>query len=461
MAGSWAVMELRHAALGDIRRTQRLIQIVSDLANKPSQSVPQACGLWSATKAAYRLWDNAHVTADAIRQAHYRSTSERVNAQRMILAIQDTTELNYSSHRATTGLGHLDQQACRGLKVHSVMAVSEAGVPLGILHQQVWARDLSQLGQSADRHKRPTAQKESQRWLDGLNALTRAVKCPVVMVADREADIYDLFALPRPDNVELLIRASHNRKLAEEEGYLLEAVAQAPEQGTWTVELNANPERPARVATLSARYRLVTIRAPYQKHLQQAPVTLWAVQVQEENPPEPQAAVDWLLLTTMPVDSLEQAQHMVKWYTQRWLIERYHYVLKSGCGVEKLQLETAERLEKALATYSIVAWRLLWLTYGARKHPEQRCSEALQTDEWQALYCKIHKTRIPPQQPPSLGQVVGWLARLGGFLGRKGDGEPGVKVIWRGLMRLTDIVEMWQLLHDPDSLNNPSHDVGN
>jgi len=452
-------MELRHADLGDTRRNQRLMQLVSDLASKPSQSVPQACATWSATKAAYRLWDNPQVSAQAIRQAHYASTLERVNAQRLILAIQDTTELNYTSHSATTGVGHLDNKHCRGLKVHSVLAVSASGVPLGLLHQKVWARDLEQLGQSTTRRQRPTDQKESQRWLDGLTASTQQVNTQVVMVADREADIYELFALPRPETVHLLIRSCHNRKLDAQAGYLLETVAGGRVQGTWTVTLKVNPQRPERQATLSLRYLPVCIEPPRHalKRSTKSPIALWVLSALEENPPVGQSPVHWLLLSSQPIETVGHAQQMVQWYQQRWLIERYHYVLKSGCGVEQLQLETAERLEKALATYCIVAWRLLWLTYAARQEPLSDCVGILQTHEWEALYCTIHKTAIPPAQPPPLEQVVRWLAQLGGFLGRKGDGAPGVKVLWRGLMRLTDLAELWQLLRN----SNPSQIVGN
>ncbi len=152
----------------------------------------------------------------------------------------------------------------------------------------------------------------------------------------------------------------------------------------------------------------------------------------------------------MPVTTYEEAVQIVLWYSLRWLIERYHFVLKSGCRIEELQLETAQRLERALATYCIVAWRLLWLTYQARQAPESSCEVVLQQDEWQALYATMHQTTTVPEQPPTLHEAVSWIARLGGFLGRKSDGEPGVKVIWRGLRRLEDIVATWRLLHPMD-----------
>ncbi|GAX42403.1 transposase [Tolypothrix sp. NIES-4075] len=167
----------------------------------------------------------------------------------------------------------------------------------------------------------------------------------------------------------------------------------------------------------------------------------------EENPPLLITAISWLLLTTLDVNGVDDVVRCVSWYSYRWLIERYHYTLKSGCSIEKLQLETARRIEMALATYSIVAWRLLWLTYEARINPEQPCDTVLETYEWQSLCATISQTSNPPPEPPSLRDAVLFIAYLGGFLGRKGDGEPGVKTIWRGLRRLHDIAATWKLLH--------------
>ncbi len=153
------------------------------------------------------------------------------------------------------------------------------------------------------------------------------------------------------------------------------------------------------------------------------------------------------------MNNFEQAVRCIRWYTYRWLIERYHYVLKSGCRIEHLQLETAERVKKALATYAIVAWRLLWLTYQARQNPELPCDTILETHEWQSLYCHIHDVALPSSQPPSIEQAVIWIAQLGGFLARKHDGFPGVKTLWRGLPRLHDIASTWKRLHPPSYLS--------
>ena len=159
-----------------------------------------------------------------------------------------------------------------------------------------------------------------------------------------------------------------------------------------------------------------------------------------------------MLLTTLPVDTFEQAAQCVHWYRFRWVIERYHLVLKSGCRIEELQVETAARLERALATYCIVAWRLLWLTYEARQQPETSCEVVLQPYEWQALYAQIHQSTTVPLTPPTLREATRWIAQLGGFLARTSDGEPGVQTLWRGWRRLEDVAAMWLLLHPPSSL---------
>ena len=253
---SWAEEELKYADLGDRRRNKRLVKIVSDLAEQPNATVPQACGDWAGTQAAYDFWANPHILAEAIRDSHQQSTLDRVKQHETILAIQDTTELNFTHHKSKKGMGHLDSRTSRGLKVHSVFCVSETGVPLGVLNQQVWARDISDIGKKHSRRKRETKDKESQRWLDSLSA-TEAVKPPdvkVVTVADREADIYDFLAKPRERNSELLIRAYQNRCVksvdSEEVEKLESAIRSCSPVGVVTIELSKNPKRKARALQL-------------------------------------------------------------------------------------------------------------------------------------------------------------------------------------------------------------------
>jgi hypothetical protein len=452
---SWAAEELRDARLGDKRLDRRLMRVVEDLARQPSVSVPQASGTWAATKAVYRFWDSARVTPEAIRASHTQSTVKRV--QRHVLAVQDTTDLDFAHHPTTKGVGPLDNSFQQGLKVHSTLAVSSQGVPLGLLHQEVWARDPETRGISHRCRQREIKDKESQRWLTALEASQQSVPAgvQVVTVADREADIYDLFAWPRRPGAHLLIRGTHDRRVGEV-GYLWETMRQSPVCGRYTFAWRRKDGQPAREVTVCVRCASLEIQPPHHhpKRGTLKPVRVQGVLAEEENPPPGVTPVCWLLLTTLPVDSLEDAQRYIRCYSYRWLIERYHFVLKSGCRLEQLQLEEARRIQRALATYCIVAWRLLWLTYEARQNPDTPCDKVLEAHEWQSLYCRIHRTPQPPVEPPTLRQAVRWIAQLGGFLGRKSDGEPGVKTIWLGFRRLNDLAAMWQLLHSLPTLDS-------
>jgi hypothetical protein len=443
---SWASEELKTVNLGDARLNRRLMTAVEQLAEHPAQSVPQACGSAGAAKAVYRLWDNERVSDEEIRKAHVQATCSRGLEQPVVLAIQDTTDLDFTRHPATQGLGYLERSYLRGIQVHSTLAARESGVPQGLLHQKVWVRDEAERGKKHTRHTQATRDKESQRGLDAWAATQAAlpgVPC-LVTVADREADIFDFLAAPRSDTSHLRIRAAQNRRVDGEVGPLFDRLAQAPAVGIETV----GSARSKREAVVTLRHTPASIRPPKNGPLSgTAPVAVHAVLAEEETPPAGAEAIRWRLLTTLPLAGEADVRRCLRMYSGRWLIERYHFTLKSGCGVERLQRETADRLERALATYGVVAWRLLGLTYQAREDDSVPCTVALQEHEGQSLYCKTHHSLTLPEHPPTLRQAVRWMAQLGGFLGRKGDGEPGVKVLWRGFQRLTDIADDGQLFH--------------
>ena len=458
MSAAWAMREVGTAALGDPRRTRRLATVLSDLAARPGEGIPAACATPAATKAAYRFLASEAVDAAQIVAAHVAASAERMRGEATILALQDTTTLDFTAHAALAGVGPLAHPARTGLLVHSVLAVTAAGVPLGLLHQHIWARDAQAVGQRQTRRQRPTAEKESQRWLDAQAATQQVVPVGtrVVTVADREADIYDLFALARPPDHDLLIRATHNRRVAEEAHYLWDAVQAAPVGEVVPVAVGRRADREPREALLTLRWAAATLLPPRNRpdRAGLVPVPLVAVLAEEPRPPAGETAIRWLLLTTLPVADGETALRCVRAYAQRWLIERYHFALKSGCQVEALQLRTAARLERAVAVCAIVAWRLLWLTYLARADPEQPCTVAFSPEEWHVLFAATHPRVDLPARPPPLGHAVRWIARLGGFLDRRGDGDPGVKVLWRGLRRLEDLTLGWQLAAPPGLVGN-------
>ncbi|WP_017323921.1 IS4 family transposase [Synechococcus sp. PCC 7336] len=326
--------------------------------------------------------------------------------------------------------------------------MSGEGEPLGLLSQFIWNRKQRR-GKKEKRSVTPIEQKESYRWIATLAAVERelAGQEQVVHIGDREADIFELFAHPRADNRELLIRARHNRKLSHELGKFIPTLEQAPVLGAMSLQVQRNPKRAARIAQLQVRAMAVTLEVP-SHHLKAAslePVRLNAIFVEETVPPDDGAQpIRWVLLTSLPVESFEQVCQCIRWYSYRWLIERFHFTLKSGCGIEQLQLQSYERLLKALATYNVVAWRLMWLTYRARLTPQASCELVLQPAEWRLLRRKfVPKSRS--QKPPTLQQAMLWIARLGGFLARKGDGNPGLKTLWRGLTKLHHLLEGAQL----------------
>jgi hypothetical protein len=429
---------------GDTRRDRRLGWLVQRMALLPGSSVPQMFGNHTDVQAAYRVLSCEAVQPEAILAAQREACLHRLEGHDTVLAIQDTTYFNFTHHPATQGQGPLQASHLTGFLAHTTLAVSGDGVPLGVLHQKHWARG-SEVG--SDRNscrRRAFEDKESFRWVEALRALHQLPlqDHTVVTVADREADIHELFAEPRPEWSQLLIRACHDRALSDDGRHLWEAAAAAPVSGKLTVTLRRHPLRREHHAKLTVRTCQVTLRPPdYRVEGQRLPAnTVTAILVTQADPPKGQAPIRWLLLTTLAVPDFATAQKLVHYYTCRWLVERFHFVLKSGCRFEHSQLRSVSRLRRLLALYCVVAWRLLWLTYAARVHGDQPCTIALETVEWQML----HRVRCPgqalPHSPPQLTEAVRWIASLGGFIGRKRDGEPGVKVLWRGLIRLQDIV---------------------
>ena len=208
-------------------------------------------------------------------------------------------------------------------------------------------------------------------------------------------------------------------------------------------------DRAARQAEVTLRFDTVTLKQPRRDETEYATLKVQFVEIREPNPAPNETAAHWLLLTSLPVTTVAEAQRVVRYYSYRWLIERLHYVLKSGCRLEESQLRTEQRLERLLAVYTLVAWRLLWMTYQARVKPDAPCTVAFTQAEWQALYAHRYKTTVLPESPPDLRTAVRWVAQLGGFLGRKGDGEPGVKVLWRGYARLKDLTDAWLIFRSP------------
>jgi len=456
----WCLDEFAGVELHDARLNSRCSELALRLAMQPSFPINQACEDWADTKAAYRFFDNDEVTPERIQAPHQQRTVERMAQHPRVLAVQDTTFLNYTHHPKTEGLGPIGNksQKQRGVGLHSTLAVLSNGLPLGLLTQAILIRPEDEPShRPAECRLLPIEEKESYRWLQAFEqTLALApVGVEVITVCDREADIYEMFAFAQTRNAPLLVRASSDRALLDEEVRTLWAkVIGQPMVGYLTADITGNHRRQARQATVSVRFVSLTLRPPWRpKGLKLPTITLNAIFVREEDPPanvdEP---IEWLLLTNTAVTLFAEAQQVIGWYCCRWQIEVFHKVLKSGCRVEDCRLQTANRLHSFVALMSVIAWRLLWMTYINRCQPDSPCTAVLTTIEWEALYMRIHKSNRLPDTVPTVHQSVRWIAQLGGFLGRKSDGEPGVTALWRGWQRLQDLAATWEIVKEQTQL---------
>jgi len=319
-ATNWAVTEFADADLGDLRRTQRLVQLAHVLAQHPGAALPEACGSGAMLKAAYRFFANDDIEPSDIVQSHVEATYSRLNTVPLVLAVQDTTEADWTSLRATEGLGPLGHTACQGLLVHTTLAITPDRVPLGLLAQQVWARDPDDIGKRARRKQLPISQKESQKWLHSLDAVFTARDCcphtRLVSVGDREADVYDVLAAERPPGVDLLIRAAWDRCVSAPQCSVWAAVEAQPVVTAIVVQVPRRGTQPARKATLALRSCPLTLCPPRHRKAEGLPaVSLWAVQVREVRPPAEVEAIEWLLLTTVAVETVDDAIERVQWYS--------------------------------------------------------------------------------------------------------------------------------------------------
>jgi hypothetical protein len=460
----WAEHELGGAPLGDRRLARRLVSSAALQAEAPMQAF---CSVaredWAAVKGYYRLIDQAEdsaVTPENILAPHRERTVRRMQAQHTVLCVQDGTDLNFATHAQCTGLGVIGTNQtgaqARGLHLHSTLAVSTEGLPLGVV------RACFDAPEPAGAAPKAPAQRKSRRWMEGLgDCLELAARCPdtrVVGVMDREADIFELFERQRQDpRVELLVRAKSNRCIAGEEK-LFERLRAAPERARLHIAVGRQSARPKaskqklkaprkeRLAEVSLHYERVELTPTAREFHHCAPLALWCVHVREDHPPESARALEWFLLTTVPVESREDAEQTLRWYGLRWRIEDWHRVLKSGCRVERLAHDSAERLARAIAIRLVIAWRIMLMTLLGREVPELPAELLFSDLELEVLtaYAPTLTRKWPP--PTTLGAAVKLVAILGGYTARNNDGPPGHQLMWHGLVMLAGMCQGY-LLH--------------
>lgn len=474
MLASWVRDEMKTTDLNDKRLNERLSTVLSQLSSQPSESIPLACGGRNEMVAAYRFFDNEKCSFENILQPHMDATLERMATQQVVVLASDSSEIDVTRPQSrVSGAGPLDHGARWGALLHLLEAFTPDGTPLGGVGAKSWTRDNAPSKNSslthAQRLGRPIEEKESYRWLEmHQHAQEVARLCPstrCIHVADSEADIYELLDVCQAGSADLdwVIRACQDRVLAPKtssetgERQLLHAQAlQAEVLATHTISVRGrtakipkekeeqrsrNQTRESREAIVSIRATSVTLRPPYRADRKFNPLTINVVLVREDDPPGDEEPVEWLLLTNLPIVTIEQVRQVIQYYSVRWMIEVYFRTLKTGCRVEERLFEQIDRVLNCLAVYMIVAWRVLYVCRLARSSPDISCEAVFEPAEWQAVWTIVKKIKLP-KQPPKLLVMLKIVARLGGYVERP-KSLPGPQTVWIGLQRAHDITNCW------------------
>jgi hypothetical protein len=455
----WIDEELKTLDLGDDLLNRRQKTILDRFAANPSASIPGACRGWAETKGAYRFFAHPRVTAQDVLSPHTDATLARIAEHPVVLLPQDTTELDFSRpKKPVTGAGPLSYEERTGFFQHLQLAVTPERLPLGTVDVMTWGRDPEDYQKNDQRKTKPIEEKESYRWLRGYRrACAVAAVVPgtqIISISDREGDIYECFveaqtiAGPRAD---WIIRACQDRstprKSDDDETFLKlrEVVAARPSLGRLEVQVPRSANGPARSATREVRSASVELKPPNRVGRKLPPVTVNVVWIREESAPAPAGVepIEWLLLTSLPVDSFEAASRVVDYDGCRWPIEVFFRIYKSGCRIEEVQLESEENLLPCLSLYLIVAWRVHWLTMLGRTCPDLACDVVFAEEEWRSVWTIVRREPAP-ETAPALNEMVRLVANLGGYLGRKHDGPPGAQVLWIGIQRMRDFAMAWQ-----------------
>lgn len=457
----WAELEFGGAPLGDARLRRRLVQAARLQAEEPGRAFG---GIAAAdepmARAYYRLIDKpdeAGPDMDQILAPHRQQTFRRMQAQTTVLCVQDGSTLNFTGLDQCQGLGPIgtNQTAAtsRGLLLHSTLAVAPDGLPLGVLKSQAIA--APEKG-ATDAAGKPSPWIEHHRDLVDLRPHLPQTR--LIHVCDREADVFELFDEQRQHGqVELLVRAQHDRNISTPPGKLFAAIRQAPVQHRLQVHVprqsarpkkskqKARPKRPGRTADMEVRYQPFAL-PPTDGHHGKPPLQLYLVHALEQEPPPNAKPIEWFLLTTCRVDTAEQAEQCLRWYCLRWRIEDWHRVLKSGCRIEELSHDTAERLRRAIAIRLVIAWRVMLMTLLGREAPELPAEVLFSDIEVRTLAAYACKRGW--SAPTNLGEAVRLLAIIGGYLARKTDPPPGHQLLWRGYMQFHFMCLGFELLDD-------------
>lgn len=444
---SITIKDFPNLDFGDIRRDQRFVKMIDNLSTQPGSSIPKQNKNWYDTKATYEFFKNEDVSIDSLQQLISSYGVSQIKSKEPLLIIHDISNISYNDLKAE-GLGYLDNKEGRGILCYSSIAASTEGLPLALMYQHTWTRPLEELGKSKSRKSRSFEDKETYQWYRGMTEVNKCLGNTLqkIHIADREADVYDLFFSAYEKGTDLLIRARHNRQLSNGCS-LWNHIAGLPAQQLVTIQVPDETGKKKIDIEAAVRYQEVEILRPSTSKNKYESVRLTAIEVKQTGKvKQEEERIYWKLLTTVEVKNVKDVLQCVKWYTYRWLIERFHYVLKSGTRIEELQLKQAASLQKAISVYSLAAFRIMQLVYQSRKMPNASCEVILTKQQWTVLYMLIHQQNKVPKQAPTLSDAVKWIGKLGGHLGRKSDGPPGLKTVWLGYQRLCDATNIYDII---------------
>ena len=457
----WIEEEFLRVNFNDKRLSDRFKTILLHMMNKAQKTISSTFDSWGDIKACYRFIKNKKVTSKLMLAPHKEQTLNRIaHEKNRVLLIQDTTYVDYNSRPNTSDLDFIIRHPrsgdpVKGLMLHNTMALTTRGIPLGLIEQRYIDRKAFHEGNRGKLRywNNPIQEKESFRWIQVISDFHDNTKedINVVHVADREADIYELYRDVVDLKESFIVRASVNRSINKSKrreapkDKLFDLLERKKAQGKTKVTIQINGKKKYRDANLSIVYSSISIPPPPNKTKKKDGNYLPHVGVQailaiERDPPKHAKAIKWLIITNLAISNVEEAIEKINWYSYRWNIEVYHKVLKSGCSIEKAQLRDAESLKKLITLKSLVAWRIFWLARVLRESSEGSCETVLSKQEWEILYQKINKKK-PPKTPPTIKAVYYWIAKLGGYIGRKSDPPPGIISIWRGWTRFTEVIE--------------------
>jgi hypothetical protein len=460
---AWVEVECKGADFGDQRLNRRYELLLDRLSDKPTLSIPSACSGWGETTAAYRFFDNDRTDAAKVLKPHHDATVQRVRAQPVAIVAQDTTELELFRKLERVG-GPLNDESRWGLFVHPLLAMTPQRVPLGVVQAKIWSRDPEEFAKSQEEKRRarkakPLEEKESARWLEGYrSACALAAEAPetmIVAVSDSEGDIYECFQEGQDGVAEFIVRGCQDRAVLDEEQALLRQtlLCKSPigkmklqvskrDATTGDETKKRKQARAGRTARVTIRATRTLLRGPARPGEKLPDVYVHVILVREEHPPTGEEPIEWLLVTSLPIETFAEVTTVLDYYCCRWEIEIYFRTLKSGCKIEELQLERQDRFEVCLALYMIVAWRVLYVLMLGRECPRIRCDAILTEAEWKSVWVIVRNTDVPAK-PPLLRDMVKTIAELGGYLNRKNDGPPGPQTMWIGLQRMRDFAIAW------------------